>query len=360
MTLANRAVRVEDVKQLRGDTIFAEMVHVEAEISRLRNTSGNFENYIPLLRPIKHFTEWLGFGDGKYLAQIGQRRVGYHKVLLENLRAEVATGADKPCIQGNVLKDPESKHLIEGELLSVSLSMMAGADTSQPTVAWAMLVLSQRQDIQRKAFEAIIQTDSRLLSESDVSYSKVDYVDAFTKEIGRYYTSLKLGLPRATSDEVGAVWNGAVIPPKTLLFLNGWACSQGRKPHRVPAVSNSPKQETDANSSLDPKAFPDAATFEPERWLRLDSTHAHQFAFGMGSRMCIANHLAHKALYTAFLHLIAHFEILPAAASEGDPHVLDPLEGLLHKESFVATPRTCNVRLVPRDLARTRRVLGLE
>ena len=76
--------------------------------------------------------------------------------------------------------------------------------------------------------------------------------------------------------------------------------------------------------------------------------------------MCIANHLAHKALYTAFLHLIAHFEILPAAESSRDPYAIDPLEGLLQKESFVATPRNCTARLVPRDIARTRRVLGLE
>jgi 3-hydroxyphenylacetate 6-hydroxylase len=218
---------VEDVKQLRGDTIFAEMVHVESEISRLRDTSQNYENYIPLLRPFKAISAKLGLLDGNYMSEIGRRRVGYHKVLLENLRAEVAMGTDKPCIQGNVLKDPESKGLSEGELLSVSLSMMAGADTSQPTVAWAILLLSQRQDIQRKAFEAIVKTDSGLLEAADVSSSKVEYIDAFTKEVGRCYTALKLGLPRATHDSYEANWQGATIPSKTLVFLNAWACSKG-------------------------------------------------------------------------------------------------------------------------------------
>lgn len=204
------------------------MVHVESEISRLRDTSQNYENYIPLLRPVKTLSSWIGLRDGNYQSDIGRRRVGYHKVLLENLRGEVASGADKPCIQGNVLKDPESKGLSEGELLSVSLSMMAGADTSQPTVGWAILLLSQRQDVQKKAFEAITQTDPSLLDEPDVSNSKVDYVDAFTKEIGRCYTALKLGLPRATHDHHGADWHDATIPPKTLVFLNAWACSKGK------------------------------------------------------------------------------------------------------------------------------------
>jgi cytochrome P450 len=203
------------------------MVRVESEISKLRNTSQNYENYIPMLRPINAISARIFGRDTTYMSKIGKRRVGYHKALLENLRAEVATGTYKPCIQGNVLKDPESKGLTEGELLSVSLSMMAGADTSQPTVGWAILLLSQRQDIQRKVFDAIVQTDISLLDASDVSQSKVEYLDAFTKEVGRCFTALKLGLPRATSDDLGATWNGATIPPKTLVFLNAWACSQG-------------------------------------------------------------------------------------------------------------------------------------
>ena len=203
------------------------MVHVESEISRLRDTSQNYENYIPLLRPVKTFAAFVGLRDGKYMSDIGRRRVGYHKVLLENLRAEVAAGTEKPCIQGNVLKDPESKGLSEGELLSVSLSMMAGADTSQPTVGWALLLLSQRQDIQEKAYQSILETDSSLLEAADVSSSKVEFVDAFTKEIGRCYTALKLGLPRATHDQHAADWQDASIPPKTLVFLNAWSCSKG-------------------------------------------------------------------------------------------------------------------------------------
>ncbi|CAI6088004.1 unnamed protein product [Clonostachys chloroleuca] len=332
----NYGTRVENIKQLRGDTIFAEMVLVETEISRFRNVSQNYENYIPLLRPIGKVLSWIGVRDDKYMAEIGKRRVGYHKALLENLRSEVAAGTDKPCIQGNVLKDPESKGLSEGELLSVSLSMMAGADTSQPTVGWALLLLSQRQDLQQKAYDAIVETDASILSAADVSTFKVEYVDAFTKEVGRYYTALKLGLPRATHDELEANWNGATIPSKTLVFLNAWACSQ------------------------DPVLFPEPLIFSPERWINAGSTattHLHQYAFGIGGRMCIANHLAHKALYTAFLHLISHFQVLPAVNNLNDPTTIDPLEGLLDKESFVATPKTQFVRLIPRDVARTKSIL---
>ena len=228
------------------------MVHVEGEISRLRDTSQNYENYIPLLRPVKTIAAWVGLRDGNYMSDIGKRRVGYHKVLLENLRAEVARGTDKPCIQGNVLKDPESKGMSEGELLSVSLSMMAGADTSQPTVGWAILLLSRRQDIQHKAFNAIMETNSGLLDAADVSHVKVDYIDAFTKEVGRCYTALKLGLPRATHDDYTASWGAATIPPKTLVLMNTWACSKGI------SLSSS---EVHSNDDSTPSSFPRGSQF---------------------------------------------------------------------------------------------------
>lgn len=125
--------RVEDVKELRSNAMIAEIIHVEGEITKFRDTTRNYENYIPLLRPLNTLAEWTGLRDGKYMPDIGRRRTGYHKMLLNKLKAQVAAGTDRPCIQGNVLKDPESKGLTDNEILSVSLSMMAGVDTSQPT-----------------------------------------------------------------------------------------------------------------------------------------------------------------------------------------------------------------------------------
>ena len=72
--------------------------------------------------------------------------------------------------------------------------------------------------------------------------------------------------------------------------------------------------------------------------------------------MCVASHLAHNALYTVFLHLIAHYRILPAEGEGQD--AIDPLEGLRAKESFVATPRGWKARFLPRDKKRLEAWLG--
>lgn len=77
----------------------------------------------------------------------------------------------------------------------------------------------------------------------------------------------------------------------------------------------------------------------------------------MGGRMCVASHVASKALYTVFLHLIAHFRVLPVDDTP-DPKAWDPLEGLLNKENPQAAPAATNVRFVPRNIDVTKAMLS--
>jgi 3-hydroxyphenylacetate 6-hydroxylase len=62
--------------------------------------------------------------------------------------------------------------------------------------------------------------------------------------------------------------------------------------------------------------------------------------------MYVAFHLAHNVLYTVFLHLIAHFHILPAEGKTADE--IDPLGGL-EGVAFVGTPRGWQARFVSRE-----------
>ncbi|KAJ4207681.1 hypothetical protein NW759_013913 [Fusarium solani] len=319
----NYGTRVSNVKSLHDDPLLAEILYVESEISKFRDTSKNYANYIPLLRywePIASFLS-LTSAPKSHAADIGRRRLEYNDVLLNKLKDEVERGEDKPCIQGAVLREPESATLTREELISVSLSMMAGADSNQPTIAWAILLLAHRPDIQEKAYLAIKEADVLNLPSNAYASSKVEYIDALTKEIARYFVVLKLALPKATYTD--ATWGSATIPPNTLVFLNSWACNR------------------------DPELFTDPEVFAPERWLPGSSDYAaHQFAFGIGGRMCVASLLAHRALYTVFLHLVARFQIFPASGTTDDE--IDPLKGLKGR-SFVATPRGFRARFVPRE-----------
>ncbi|TEA17046.1 3-hydroxyphenylacetate 6-hydroxylase [Colletotrichum sidae] len=319
----NYGTRVSSVKSLDDDPLLAEIIYVESEISKLRDTGKNYANYIPLLRywePIAGLLR-LSKSPNSHAADIGRRRLEYNNVLLERLRDEVARGEDKPCIQGAVLRDEESASLTREELISVSLSMMAGADSNQPTLAWAILLLAHRPDIQKKAYAAIEEAGVLQQPSNAYASTKVEYVDALTKEISRYFVVLKLALPKATYTDV--TYGAATIPANTLVFLNSWACNR------------------------DPDLFTEPDVFAPERWLPgAPDQYAHQFAFGMGGRMCVASHLAHNALYTAFLHLMARFEIAPADGKLAEE--IDPIQGLKGL-GFVATPKGSLARFVPRD-----------
>ena len=83
------------------DTLLREIVHVERVVSNLRSTSNNWQDYVPLLR--------LWPAQNSEAKEYRARRDAYLTLLLGTLKKNLAEGTDKPCITGNVLKDPEAK-----------------------------------------------------------------------------------------------------------------------------------------------------------------------------------------------------------------------------------------------------------
>ena len=70
-------------------------------ISNFRSTSNNWQDYVPLLRVWnKQNTE---------AQEFRARRDKYLTDMLTDLQKRIADGTDKPCITGNILKDPEAK-----------------------------------------------------------------------------------------------------------------------------------------------------------------------------------------------------------------------------------------------------------
>ena len=89
------------------DELLAEITHVEREISNFRSTSNNWQDYIPVMR--------LFAKQNSGAEQYRKRRDVYMNKLLSLLEKKIADGTDKPCITGNIIKDPEAK-LSRGQL----------------------------------------------------------------------------------------------------------------------------------------------------------------------------------------------------------------------------------------------------
>jgi 3-hydroxyphenylacetate 6-hydroxylase len=215
----NWGIRLKSQK----DDLFEEITHVEEEISKFRSTTGNLQDYIPILR-LNPFN----FHSAK-AREMRNRRDKYLGDLNRGLDERIANGTYSPCIQANVILDKEAK-LNQDELTSISLTMLSGGlDTVTTNVAWFIAYLSQHPEIQEKAIEEIGKFYSLDQPMCDINDDqKCAYVVGLVKESLRYFTVLRLALPRASIKDV--VHEGITIPKGTVVFLNAWACNMGELP----------------------------------------------------------------------------------------------------------------------------------
>lgn len=164
----------------RDDELFHEITEVEEEISRFRSTTGNLQDYIPVLR-----LNPLGVGSRRAREMRGRRDV-YLKRLNGDLDRRMEKGSHRPCIQANVILDKEAA-LNKEELTSISLTMLSGGlDTVTTLVAWAIALLAQRPDIQDKAITEIrkMYDEQHILCDVEDDM-KCEYVMALVKEFLR-------------------------------------------------------------------------------------------------------------------------------------------------------------------------------
>jgi phenylacetate 2-hydroxylase len=301
--------------------LLKEICDVERAVSNFRSTSNNWQDYIPLLRLLPK-------SNGEAI-EYRERRDKYLTFLLEKLKKQIAEGSDKPCITGNILKDPEAK-LNENEIKSICLTMVsAGLDTVPGNLIMGIAHLSSAngQEIQKRAYEEIM----KVYPEGDawercLTEEKVPYITAFVREVLRFYTVIPICLPRTSIKEIR--YEEAVIPAGTTFYMNAWA------------------------ADFDPVHFKEATSFSVERYLENpEGTGTPHYAYGAGSRMCAGSHLANRELYTAFIRLISAFHIDPPKNAQDEP-ILDALECNAIPTSLTTDPKPFKCGFRARDLGK--------
>ena len=160
--------------------LFHEIVYVEDSISNFRSTTGNLQDYIPLLRLNPWNSQSAQAGDMK------MRRARYMSILDKDLDDRMEKGTHKPCIRANVLGDKEAR-LNSLELSSLNLTLLAaGLDTMNSAVSWGIGFLAERQDVQQKTLMAIRENYSIDNPLCDAANDQsCAYLVAFIKEVLR-------------------------------------------------------------------------------------------------------------------------------------------------------------------------------
>jgi 3-hydroxyphenylacetate 6-hydroxylase len=207
----------------KQEGLFEELLYVEEQVSGFRSVVGALQDYVPLLR-------WNPLNLKSMRAKnTNIRRLAYLFRFSEEHKQQMKLGTDKPCIQGNVLRDQDHK-FTEVELMSINMSMVSGGiDTLANTLIWTIGTLARRPDIQDTAYKAIREVH-QADDWGDVEEEKVPYLSALVKESLRFFSVLRLSLPRNALRDIK--YKGVFIPHGTTVFLNAWGCNRGDINHQ--------------------------------------------------------------------------------------------------------------------------------
>lgn len=295
----------------QDEQLFREIVEVERGIVSTRDRTQNLMDYIPLLR-------LMPFSSKKRQAKDWRRRRDVYLAKFDRqLRDQIEKGMQKPSIQANAILDPENK-LSKEELTSISISIIQGGnDTVSGTLDWSIAFLAQHPEIQDRALKEIREHfgEDDMLGPATED-KKLPYLSALVRECLRYFTILRLALPRSTTQDI--TYDNRRIRKGSTIWLNAWACN------------------------MDAELWSDPFVFRPERWF--EQPDAPLFTYGLGYRMCAGYQLANRELELFLMRVISCFEIVPR-----DGEVVDNVNGGENASAGGRSPRKYSVFFKPRE-----------
>ena len=169
----------------------------------------------------------------------------------------------------------------------VCVLFLAGHETSASVLAMAGYLLSQDPARQQRVHQEVLeQTHSPATPEE---LRRLSFTQAVWKETLRLYPPLPF-LPRQNQEEENLA--GARCPMRSIVTVSPWVVQRHRS------------------------LWPQAESFQPERFLEPESAALEQQAFlpfGLGPRRCPGSGFAQQEGLLLLSELVRHFELLPSA-----------------------------------------------
>ncbi|CAG7825768.1 unnamed protein product [Allacma fusca] len=228
----------------------------------------------------------------------GQKRDDFLQILLEarsgQLKQEDDAELDSAETNARLKEDGsnKSKVMLTDDVIIAQclLFFLAGSDTTESTVTFALYELAINPDIQEKLYQEVKEAVEN--NNGEFSYdviNKLEYLDCVIQESLRKYppvdrTDRKCSRPYKLPD------SDVVLPVGSLVTLPIYAVHH------------------------DPKYWPNPEKFDPERFTKENSISRHSCAFtpfGHGPRNCIGNRFALTEGKAAIAHIILKFELEP-------------------------------------------------
>ena len=230
----------------------------------------------------------------------------------QNLLEGMLVAADEP---GSGVGDAE----VAGNVFTL---LLAGEDTTATSISWLLYLLVRHPEALQKAVDEV----DRVLGPADGGaswtperFAELDYLEACAHEAMRIKPVGPFNVVEARHD---TVVGDVAVPQGTLVFM------------------------VLRQDNLDDRYFPQARSFQPERWLGDDApgtvgnAKRVSMPFGAGPRVCPGRYLALLEIKMALAMLLQNFEL------QG----VDTQDGREAREimSFTMIPEGLRLRLEPR------------
>lgn len=285
---------------------------------------------IPSLKHIPRWAEGLPGMSFKRKARVWKKMMeDFVDRPFEYVKKSLKSGTSKHSFCSTLMEDEnfvQSSENFEFDLKWTANSMYsASIDTTITTVSHFLLAMMDHPEVLKKAqqeIDAVVGQDRLPTFEDRAS---LPYVNAILEETWRWGVPVPLNLPHRLMED--DVYKGMHIPKGSLIFGNIWAMCR------------------------DESLYPDADTFNPERFLEKvdDETKRRRdprnFVFGFGRRQCPGNNLVDSSLWLLVSSMLATLNISKPVDDAGN--VVEP--EVVFENPVFRTPKPFGCDMRPRS-----------
>jgi cytochrome P450 len=206
--------------------------------------------------------------------------------LFKKLVSQCKLERSRPTIFSQVFKDESAAQLTEKELVANAfIFFIAGHDSTGTALGWGLTKLAEFPEVQEKIHEEITRIIGDRAPQFD-DLKELVYLDCFIKEVLRFHPPAVLAVSRIATKDV--TYKNYTIPKGSIAGVH------------IYSVHHS--------ESL----FPDADTFNPDRFMTKDFVPYSYIPFSLGTRPCIGKFFSLLEQRLFYVRMIQEFKILRA------------------------------------------------
>ncbi|KAJ3540047.1 hypothetical protein NMY22_g4464 [Coprinellus aureogranulatus] len=265
---------------------------------------------VDMIPALKYVPDWMPGTRWKRVAE--HFRDIAHKAIQDpwdNVLENMKQGVAEPSVASKMIDDlspvgsPSRADEEEDARDALGVGYIAGSDTTLAAVLTFVLLMAKYPEVQKKAQAEVDEVVGFGQIPSFDDFPKLVYIQAIIREVLRYVSMFRLGLPHATTED--DIYEGYVIPKGTIVVANIW------------------------HMANDPATYDNPSEFIPERHIKdgeidKDVLDPSSLVFGFGRRyaclqsVCPGRHMAIDTLFMLFSSTLSSFDIDPPKDEAGN------------------------------------------